>query len=90
MAMNALLGGDHDLAIERLGQAVEAGWRGYYVHINDPRWAVLADDPRFVKLMSEVKADVDRQAAEIDRIDAEEDFIAILDAMRAERRAGQD
>ncbi len=90
MAMNALLVGDHDLAIERLGQAVEAGWRGYYVHINDPRWAVLADDPRFVELMSEVKADVDRQAAEVDRIDAEEDFIAILDAARSERQAGQD
>jgi hypothetical protein len=39
--------------------------------------------------MSEVKADVDRQAEEVDRIDAEEDFPALLDAMIASRRASQ-
>jgi TolB-like protein/Flp pilus assembly protein TadD len=89
LAMNAALLGDDDLAIQRLGQAVDAGWRGYYVHINDPRWSPLADDPRFRGLMSEVKADVDRQAEEVDRIDAEEDFPALLDAMIASRRASQ-
>jgi hypothetical protein len=82
--------GDDDLAMERLGQAVNAGWRGYYVHINDPRWSVLADDPRFRELMNDVKADVDRQATEVDRIDAEENFPAILDAVLAERRTARD
>jgi hypothetical protein len=77
--------GDDELAMERLGQAVDAGWRGYYVHINDPRWFALAEDPRFRRLMGEVKADVDRQAEEVDRIDAEENFPAILDAALADR-----
>ena len=85
LAMNAVLMGDDDLAIQRLGQAVDAGWRGYYVHINDPRWSSLAGDPRFQRLMNEVKADVDRQAEEVDRIDAEENFPAILDAVPADR-----
>ena len=85
LAMNAVLMGDDDLAIQRLGQAVDAGWRGYYVHINDPRWSSLAGDPRFQRLMNEVKADVDRQAEEVDRIDAEENFPAILDAVLADR-----
>jgi TolB-like protein/Tfp pilus assembly protein PilF len=90
LAMNAVLMGDDDLAMERLGQAVDAGWRGYYVHINDPRWSNLSDDPRFRRLMIEVKADVDRQAEEVDRIDAEEDFLALLDAVIADRPAAQD
>ncbi|MGD9292947.1 MAG: hypothetical protein PVJ48_08720, partial [Gammaproteobacteria bacterium] len=90
LAINAVLLGDDDLAMERLGQAVNAGWRGYYVHINDPRWSNLSDDPRFRRLMIEVKADVDRQAEEVDRIDAEENFPAILDAVLVERRIARD
>ena len=35
--------------------------------------------------MAEVKADVDRQRAEVMRIDAEEDFPALLDKVRASR-----
>ncbi len=85
-ARNALLMGEKDLALERLEQAVEAGWRDYYVQQNDPRWAPLAEDPRYQALMAEVKADVDRQRAEVERIDAEEDFVARLDAARAERQ----
>jgi len=33
--------------------------------------------------MAEVKADVDRQQAEVERIDAEVDFPALLDQVRA-------
>ena len=40
--------------------------------------------------MNDVKADVDRQATEVDRIDAEENFPAILDAVLAERRTARD
>jgi tetratricopeptide (TPR) repeat protein len=85
-ARNALLMGEKDLALERLEQAVEAGWRDYYVQQNDPRWTPVAEDPRYQALMAEVKADVDRQRAEVERIDAEEDFVAWLDAARAERQ----
>ena len=69
--------------LDRLERALRAGWRQYYVMRHDPRWAALADNPRYRALMAEVKADVDRQRAEVERIDAEEDFPALLDQVRA-------
>ncbi len=84
-AQNALLLGDTELALDRLERAIEAGWRYYYVSHHDPRWQALADDTRFLSLMDRVKADVDRQRAEVERIDAEEDFPAKLDRARASR-----
>mgnify|MGYP000358519673 CR=1 FL=1 len=39
----------------------------------------------FAAEMAEVKADVDRQRAEVEERDAERDFIAELDAARANR-----
>ena len=84
-ARNSLLMGQHDLALERLEQAFAAGWRDYYAHLADPRWAVLTEDPRHQALMVEVKADLDRQRIEVERIDAAEDFPAKLDRARASR-----
>ena len=69
-ARTALLRGDPDAAIGRLRRAVELGWRDYYVTHHDPRMEGLSDDPRYQALMAEVKADVDRQAAEIARREA--------------------
>jgi tetratricopeptide (TPR) repeat protein len=85
-ARNALLMGDHELALERLQQAVAAGWRDYYAEVSDPRWARLRDNPDYQALMAEVKADVDRQRAEVERIDASEDLPAQLDQAQAARR----
>jgi TolB-like protein/Tfp pilus assembly protein PilF len=84
-ATNSLLLGEEDLALERLEQAIAAGWRNYYFHLADPRWATLRDDPRHQALMAEVKADLDRQRAEVEKIDAEEDFPAKLDRVRASK-----
>jgi hypothetical protein len=41
----------------------------------------LRGHPGYQELMAQVKADVDRQAAEIARRDAKEDFVAKLDAV---------
>ena len=57
------------------------------MHRHNPIWAPLADNPRYQALLAEVKADVDRQRAEVMRIDAEQDFPALLDRMRAQQRA---
>jgi hypothetical protein len=84
-ARNSLLLGEEDLALERLEKAIAAGWRNYYFHLADPRWAALRDDPRHQALLAEVKADLDRQRAEVERIDAEEDFPAKLDRVRSSR-----
>ncbi len=84
-ARNAVLMGDPDLALDRLEQAIELGWRDYYIQRHDPRWSGLAEDPRYQALMEEVKADVDRQREEVERIDTEEDFPALLERVRAAR-----
>jgi TolB-like protein/Tfp pilus assembly protein PilF len=86
-ARNALLLGDHELALQRLQQAVTAGWRDCYVEDSDPRWAELSANPAYQALMADVRADVDRQRAEVEHIDAEEDFAANLDRARAARQA---
>jgi TolB-like protein len=84
-AQTALQLGERDLALDRFEAAVRAGWRQYYRYYRHPIWAALADNPRYQALMAEVKADVDRQRAEVMRIDAEEDFPALLDKVRASR-----
>jgi tetratricopeptide (TPR) repeat protein len=86
-ARNALLMGDHELALKRLQQAVAAGWRDYHGEVSDPRWAGLRENPDYQALMAEVKTDVDRQRAEVERIDAGEDFPVLLDQARTARRA---
>ena len=85
-AQNALLMGDTTQALALFERAIEAGWRDYYRRRNDPYWGALADDPRYLTLMARVKADVDRQRAEVERIDATDDFEARLDAAEAARR----
>ena len=85
-AETALLAGDAERALRLLERAIEAGWRDYYVRRNDPYWAALDKDPRYRALMTTVKADIDRQRAEVERIDATDGFNAKLDAALAARR----
>jgi tetratricopeptide (TPR) repeat protein len=84
-AETALFRGDRDRALELLEQAVTAGWREYYLRQQDPYWAALENDPRYRAVMAWVKADVDRQAREVARLDAAEDLVAKVDAAVAER-----
>jgi TolB-like protein/Tfp pilus assembly protein PilF len=79
-AQTELLLGNIEQALAGLEKAVEAGWRDYYVHERDPLWASVASDPRYRALLAKVKADVDRQRAEVRRIDVSERFIEKLDA----------
>jgi len=85
-AQNTLLMGDVELALDRFEKAVDAGWRQYYTRHHDPRWAALIGNPRYEALMARVKADVDRQRAEVESIDAGEDFPALLDRVQATRK----
>ena len=79
-ALNAALLGDHDRALDRLEATIESGWRSYYPDHHDPRWGGLHDHPRFQALMEKVKADVDRQRAELESTDSHQAFVARLDA----------
>lgn len=84
-AETALMAGDPERALALLERAVEAGWRDCYLRRNDTYWAALATDPRYRALMATVQADVDRQRAEVERIDATDGFVARLDAAMAAR-----
>lgn len=88
-AENALLEGDEAEALSLFEEAVNAGWRDYYIRQHDPYWASLREHPRYRELMSMVKADIDRQRAEVERLNAGDDFIAKLDALLAARTADQ-
>jgi len=86
-AETALMASDADQALVLLKRAVDAGWRDYYRRQNDPYWSALEGDPRYRALMDDVKADIARQRAEVERIDATDDFEARLDAALAARRS---
>jgi TolB-like protein len=60
--------GDREGALDRLEQAVDAGWSEYYLHHKDPRWNPLIEDPRYQALMQGVKRNVDAQRAKIEPI----------------------
>jgi len=79
-AQTELLRDNVEQALAGLEKAIEAGWSEYYLHERDPLWASVASDPRYRALMAKVKTDVDRQRAEVRRIDASERFIEKLDA----------
>ena len=75
-ALNAALRGEDEQALDRLEAIIESGWRTYYVQHHDPRWGALRNDPRFQALMEKVKADVDRQRAELEAMEPHEAFAA--------------
>jgi len=82
-ALNAALRGETEVALDRLEEIVEWGWRTVNLYEQDPRWDTLRDHPRFQALMAEVKADVDRQRAELDATEPHQAYVARLDATRA-------
>lgn len=82
---NVLLG-ETARALELLEEAEKAGWRGYYGVLHDPRWDAVRGEPRFQAIMTRVKADIDTQRTRVEQIDAEDDFVARLDAAIASKR----
>jgi TolB-like protein len=86
-AQTEALRGNREPALALFEQSIEAGWRDYYLQHHDPYWASLEDEPRYRALMARVKADVDRQRAEVQQIESREDFAAKLDAAIAARRS---
>jgi hypothetical protein len=71
----------------------EAGWRGQnwdfwqlWPLMHDPAWDAVSDELRFQALMAQLEADIEEQRAQVERIDAEDDFIARYEATLALHR----
>jgi tetratricopeptide (TPR) repeat protein len=58
---------DREGAIQALQTAVRSGWRLYYADPNDPILRSLQGDPRYDRLIAEVKADIARMRARVER-----------------------
>lgn len=61
--------GQHELAVERLEAAAEAGWRNYYFARSNPSFGALFADPKGAVIFAEIKRDIDIQR---ERVIAEE------------------
>jgi tetratricopeptide (TPR) repeat protein len=85
-AETALLRGDIEQALTLLERAVDAGWRDCYLSQGDTYWMSLTNDERYRAVMTRVKTDIARQRAQVQQIDARENFAAKLDAERAKRQ----
>jgi tetratricopeptide (TPR) repeat protein len=83
-AQNALLAGDMEATLDRLQLAVDAGWRDYYLLLHDPRWESMRDNPRFMDMMDAVRDDIEAQRADMEVFEAEDDFLARIDAAISE------
>jgi TolB-like protein/Tfp pilus assembly protein PilF len=82
-ALNTLLLGEPERALELLARAADAGWRGHYAALRDPRWDAARTRPEFQAIMTRVKADLYLQRAQLEAIDAQDDFIARYEAALA-------
>jgi hypothetical protein len=80
-ARTALLAGDRALALDRLRGAVDAGWRDYYLLQGDPRWDDVREASEFKALLARIKFDVDKERAEVERVEQTLDLDTQLDAL---------
>jgi TolB-like protein len=67
LARLRVLQGNKEDAIRQMEIAVRRGWRDYYLLPADPILRSLRGDPRFDRLMAELKAVVDGQRARVER-----------------------
>jgi TolB-like protein/Flp pilus assembly protein TadD len=74
-ARTAALSGNIDLAVDRLKQAVDQGWRSLNLHAHEPMWAELRRDPRVQPLLEQVRADIAEQRRLAQQMDTEWDPI---------------
>jgi tetratricopeptide (TPR) repeat protein len=67
LARVRVLEGDREGALQAFEESVRRGWRLHNDGINNPILESLRGDPRYDRLMAEVKADVDRMRARVER-----------------------
>ena len=62
-----LMQGDREAGLRLLEEGVQKGWRYVGDYPNDPILNSLRGEPRYERLMAQVKADIDRQRARVER-----------------------
>ncbi len=75
--------GDKEMALAKLREAVDAGWRAFQYlgpwHLaNDPLLESLREEPEFQAIVAEIKADLARQRARVDAAAASGDWQPLL------------
>ena len=68
--------GDTEAAARTLEHAIDLGWHDYYLVVTDPIWQEQLADPEFQRVLAELKADLERQKANVEAADREHDFRA--------------
>jgi hypothetical protein len=61
--------GEREHALQHLEAAHARGWRDYYYARLDPRYETLRGHPRFERLMTTVKADLERMRARVQEVE---------------------
>ena len=82
-ALNLAMLGRTEEAVAVFDAAIDSGWRNYAFIVHDPRWQIFLSEPAVQSLMNFVKADIDRQRLQVEKIDADEDFRVEVDAILA-------
>jgi len=80
-SLNHALPGDADSARATFTAAVDAGYREYFLIVNDPAWAEMLALPGFAELLQIMKQDIDRQRDAVVTIDAEDGFRALVEKL---------
>ena len=75
-ALNRVLLGDADGAINALSQALELGWNNYMRIANDIAWKEMHALPEFQPILARTKSALEKQRAIVEADDAEQDFLA--------------
>ncbi len=81
-AQNFGLSGDFDAAAGALEAAIEAGWLRYFWVAGSPLWTEIIAYPRIARMLEDVKVELERQRAIVQKADAEHDFRAEIAALR--------
>jgi tetratricopeptide (TPR) repeat protein len=83
LALNSGLRGDFDAAADAFEAAIKAGWLRYIWVVGNPAWAETIAYPRIARMLDDVKVELERQQALVERADAKHDFRAEFAAVRS-------
>ena len=67
-----------------LRNAHEAGWKDYYAERHMPYWRGAWESEEFAPVVADIIASIEEQRAEVEAIEAENNFLAEFEALMAD------